>query len=103
MDAITGVMATIDAMKDAAMGNKPWRDGALREEFDGVIIDTTLTVFDTGKAETGISTDSGGSWTIVEQYEDVGAAKSGHEKWVKLMKENPKRELKDLNLWELEA
>jgi hypothetical protein len=57
----------------------------------------TVVAFDTEKWETGVSTD--GNWIIVEQYPNREKAVIGHKKWIKLMKDNPSRKLKDINVW----
>ena len=98
VNPFVGMMSTFEAMKDQVLGNEYWREGAMTEEFDGIIVDTIKTVFDTGKPETGIQVN-GAPWVIVEQYESEEEAKAGHAKWAASMKANPKQELKDINLW----
>ena len=98
VNPFVGAMLTFDALKDQALGNEYWRDGAMTEEFDGVVVDTIKTAFDTGKPETGIQVD-GAPWVIVEQYKTEEDAAVGHAKWIASMKANPKQELKDINLW----
>ena len=71
--------------------NRDFREDALRDEFNNIIVDTCKAP-DTGYWETGIRRDT---WIIVEQYDSREEAVEGHKKWVKLMKENPDRELED--------
>ena len=73
-----------------------------RNETYYYIVDTVFA-HDEEKWETGISSQyiSDGDFIIVEQYESREKAQEGHEKWVKLMEENPKRELEDIDLWGL--
>ena len=87
--------------KEMATGTREFRNDIFRKETKNWIVDTVCATFDTGKWETGID-DNGDDegWIIVEQYEDKEEAKKGQDKWVKLMEKNPKRELKDLNLWD---
>lgn len=92
------MLSMIDALNNRTIGNEYWREGALTEKWDNIVVDTIMTVFDTGKAETGICIDDG-IWVIVEQYETPEEAKIGHEKWIASMKENPKQELHDINVW----
>lgn len=99
VDAFEGAMSLFGAMHDQAMGKEYWRQGVLREEWDNIIVDTIMTCFDTGKAETGISINNGSTWIIVEQYESEEAANAGHARWVESMKRDPTQELHDLNLW----
>jgi hypothetical protein len=99
VDAFEGALSMLGALKDQALGNEYWRKGCLREAWDDIIIDTIMTVFDTGKAETGVSIDGGSNWIVVEQYESEEAANAGHAKWIESMKRDPEQELHDLNLW----
>ena len=70
-----------------------------RFEKDDMIIDTCYAS-DTGLYETAISHPkyNGGSWIIVEEYENREEAQKGHNKWVKKMtsKKLPKN-LKDVS------
>jgi hypothetical protein len=94
-----GVTSTIEAMKDAAFGNRWWRDGALTDELpNGIVVDTVLECFDTGLPETGIL-KPGGKWIIVDQYSTKEEVAVGHTKWVALMKEHPETILKDIDIW----
>ncbi len=98
INAIAGMCATIEAMKTSIIeGELPERKDVFREETVRYIVDT-VKAFDTGMWETGIE-KSGDDWVIVEQYENREKAKTGHDKWVKQMEQNPKRKLKDINLW----
>ncbi len=42
-----------------------------------------------------------GKWVIVEQYEGREHAEKGHDKWVKMMTEDPDFPLKDIDQWSL--
>jgi hypothetical protein len=70
------------------------RSKALRTEENGWIVDTIMAG-DTDRWETGIKVDDR-EWVIVQQYDCEELAKLGHEKWVKLMREDPQRELRDV-------
>ena len=65
---------------------KSWRGDSLNDKIEGIVIDTCYTP-DTMKWETGIEVK--GEWKIVEIYKDEHDAAKGHEKWVKMVKENP--------------
>jgi hypothetical protein len=93
---IDGVFKTLVFISS---GKKPDRSEAMNYYVNGCTIDTVIA-FDTGKWETGIKHD-GGSWVIVEQYENKALADIGHTKWVKLMTDNPNTPLKDINLWNI--
>ena len=96
IDPIEGTMRTLEA---GVYGNSVRdSDEIYRDEEDKWIVDTCIG-FDTYTWETGISQNQGGSWTIVEQYEDRESAKAGHGAWVLKMQENPDRELEDINVW----
>lgn len=100
VDPTTGFIATLDAAATMVRtGERTWREGALRWKRGDVIVDTTFTAFDTGKAETAISTNNEEDWKIVEQYDDEKEARIGHEKWVKKMESEPSTELKDIGVW----
>ena len=102
ISSIEGVIKTLEAIKDISLGGEPQdRNNALREKLkirNSTIIVDTVVAFDTGNWETGIEID-GNHWIIVEQYENNKKAKEGHNKWVRNMKENPKRKLVDCNVW----
>jgi len=99
IDPFTGVFATMGQAVNLAMGGTvPGRDDVLRTE-EGYIVDTCVA-FDTGIWETGICPEDG-KWIIVEQYHNRADAVIGHAKWAEFMKENPKRELKDIKIWEM--
>jgi len=70
----------------------------LNDKINNHMIDTVVA-FDTKKWETGI--ERNGEWTIVEQYKNEKLAKTGHKKWIKLITDNPKTKLKDINLYNL--
>ncbi len=67
-------------------------------EIDGGIVDTVLVTDSTKPFETGIAHPAynGGSWIIVELYEDLESASSGHDKWIEIMKKKPDK-LVDVN------
>ena len=71
---------------------------ALNNEVNNHIIDTVVAS-DTGLWETGIKRDS--EWIIVQQYRNEKSAKTGHNKWVKLITKNSKAKLEDINLYNL--
>lgn len=99
INPLEGLFATFGVMRSVTMGeSRLGRDDVFREEFENIVVDTCIA-FDTGTWETGISQDNEDSWTIVEQYSDKNEAEIGHAKWAELMKENPNRDLKDINVW----
>ena len=71
---------------------KEWRKEAIRDEVNGLVIDTVFTP-DTEKWETGIKVI--GTWIIVEMYPNSEEAHKGHEKWCKECRENPTQEFKN--------
>lgn len=76
------------------------RKDVLNTQENGWTVDTCCA-FDSGKWETGIegpTTD--GNFHIAEQYKDRDEAEKGHEKWVAFMRENPNREIPNINVWE---
>ena len=80
-----------------------FREDVFRLEEKGWVVDTCESS-DTEKWETGIFPNGlEEHCLIVEQYASREEAEKGHERWVSLMRENPKRELPDLNVWEMEA
>jgi hypothetical protein len=95
---IEGMLATMKAMGEGGLMRE--RNDVFTDELGNVIVDT-VEAFDTHEWETGISKDRGEDWTIVEQYENRGAAQIGHVSWVEKMKANPELELEDINLWGL--
>lgn len=99
---VIGILAALDCL----VKGRPHRNDILRLEKEDYIIDTCCT-FDTEMWETGVSVKNENGelekhWDIVEQYENREKAVDGHKKWIKLMEENPKRELPDLMLWDVE-
>jgi hypothetical protein len=70
------------------------RKTALRTEENGWIVDTCVG-FDTGIWETGIERDSKG-FIITEQYADEVKAKEGHERYVTMMRKDPKGKLPNI-------
>ena len=86
----------LKALSDSMNGTiEQARADALRTDIRTHIIDTCLAT-DTGEWETGIE-PAGENWVIVEQYGiDKQKATEGHNKWVALLKKNPKTELKDV-------
>lgn len=93
----------LDAMRDGALGIPlAHRADVFNDEFDGIEVDTCSPP-DTGTWETGVQRGkdegSGGGWVIVEQYASRQAAEAGHARWVALLRENPLRELRDIDLF----
>jgi len=97
INPIEGIVSTLQTM--ALGGQNPYRETnkVFRTEENGWIVDTCIA-HDTGTWETGILPKDS-KWVIVEQYEDEQEAQIGHDKWVKLMRENPNTELEDINVW----
>lgn len=75
------------------------RKDVLRTEENGWIVDTCMA-FDSHKWETGVRPAPEESFSITEQYANRCEAEKGHEKWVTLMRENPKCELPNIIVWE---
>lgn len=99
INSIEGAFSTLSMMANLASGGeREWRRDKFNYSEENWVVDTCAP-FDTGTWETGISQDNEESWVIVEQYKDRGEAEIGHAKWVELMKQNPKRKLKDINIW----
>lgn len=69
------------------------------KEGEDLIVDTSRVTDGALPYETGISStdykDLGDNWVIVEAYNSKEEALIGHEKWVKIMKENPPEKLTD--------
>lgn len=99
---IIGALSAFEMMKDAALGKDvSGRATALTDEWDDITVDTCIPT-DTGVWETGIERKSiEGKWVIVSQYENTEEAQVGHNKWVELLKKNPKSKLTDINNWNL--
>jgi hypothetical protein len=66
-----------------------------------ITIDTCFTG-DTGLWETGIERNKE-DWVIVEQYHNKTEATTGHNNWVKLLTNNPKEELHDIDQFGIEV
>jgi hypothetical protein len=65
---------------------------------DGDLFVSTILANDTGKYETGISHEVyNPKIVIVEEYETEEQAIAGHAKWLKVMQENPAKELTDVS------
>jgi len=78
-----------------------FREDALNDKVEDIAVDT-VCASDTGIWETGIKRESvEGKWVIVEQYEDIQEAEEGHQKWLKLMTEQPDAKLEDIDMWNL--
>lgn len=96
-----GFFDTLDCMKQGILTGEanPFRktNNVFRTEENNWIVDTCIA-HDTETWETGIQRDDD-SFVIVDQYENEEEAKNGHKKWVSLMRENPKRELEDIDVW----
>ena len=90
---LNNVERYIEFLNDIASGDDSWRETALRDEINGIIIDTIFAP-DICKWETGIQKDN--RWIIVKHYKDINEAKSGHKKWVELIKVNPNTKLKSI-------
>ncbi len=92
MDSIMQVMTDPESVNTS-------RKDVLNTTENGWTVDTCCA-FDTHIWETGIYPPNSGNCVIVEKYpsgkED---AIIGHEKWVKLMRENPNRKLPDLDVF----
>ncbi len=71
------------------MGDRSYRKTAMTDKVKGLTIDTVYAP-DVMKWETGIEKEK---WIIVEEYEKEIEAKKGHEKWIGLIRKNPKMEL----------
>ena len=97
ISTLQGVMSTLDAMAHPESLEKVRKD-VFRDELPGGCVVDTCVGFDTGIWETGIA-PTGDSYTITEQYPNRDAAKTGHDKWVQSMKDNPTQELTDVNVW----
>lgn len=95
INPIEGMMKTMGALSGITTVD---RSDVFNDKFNNIVVDT-VEAFDTHEWETGIEID--GKWIIVEQYETREKAKSGHNEWVKTMKKNPKKKLKDVNVWSL--
>lgn len=99
---IDGVFSTLEAMMRVALGGEgnPNRTegNVFRTEESDWVVDTCIA-FDTQEWETGIYPPKSDDCQIVEQYDSKEQAKQGHEKWVSLMRENPKRELPDIHIF----
>lgn len=93
-----GVMSTFGAMRDSIIGGSIDRSEAINDDIGTHVIDTVVA-FDTGDWETGIQIKPSEGWVIVQQYRDEDGAKAGHAEWIRKLKENPKLELKDINVW----
>jgi hypothetical protein len=97
---IKGFVSTFGAMRDSALGNEWWRDGALTDELpNGIVVDTIMEGFDTGLPETGVQKPFD-EWVIVDQYITREEAVVGHSKWVAMLLENPDMNLTDIGVWE---
>lgn len=95
-----GAISTLMLMRDNILGGpSDWdRKDRFRETFENGIIVSTIMAQDTRAWETAITKDGDG-WTVVEQYPDREAAKTGHDKWVADMKADPDKELTDIDVW----
>ena len=92
--SIEGILATLRQMGSFAPPIE--RMDVFNNKIGNIVVNTCIG-FDTKKWETGI--EKKGNWTIVEQYETREKAKTGHSKWVKKIKANPKLKLTDINVW----
>ena len=94
INAVEGIVKTMETMSGITNID---RTDVFRDKIGKVIVDT-VEAFDTKEWETGIL--QSGDWIIVQQYENQDEASIGHKKWLKKMKENPKRKLKSIQVWD---
>lgn len=89
VDPLSGALNFLSALGESFVTGKYGnRNTALNNKLDnGIIVDTVLAA-DTELWETGIKKPDY-KWIIVEQYEDAEKAAEGHNKWVKLLSEEP--------------
>ncbi len=99
LNGFEGVFKTLEEMGTGCSKTTRLRKDIFNDKWGNIEVDTCIA-FDTDKWETGICKD-GGDWIIVQQYEDREDAKSGHNQWVKKLRDNPNIELEDINLWNL--
>ncbi|HUV46305.1 MAG TPA: hypothetical protein VMW45_04485 [Dehalococcoidia bacterium] len=97
IDALEGTLITLENM---ATGYRTHRDDIFQNEIGDIIVDSVKAT-DTDRWETGVSSDKGRHWVIVQQYRFRLLAKLGHIIWVKRMKSNPNRKLKDIDVWNI--
>jgi len=104
INPIEGAMKTLKAIKDTALYGKRERGKVFKTKENGWIVDTCIA-FDTKTWETGIfpPPKETSKCVIVEQYHNEEEAEKGHERWVNFMRENPHRELKDINVWDFKS
>lgn len=88
------LLGSLQMMRDAIVGQNTWRDDALTTELPAYTIDTCCPS-DTQCWETGIQ-PKGGSWYIVEQYDDKAGAQLGHQQWVERLTANLNLKLRDI-------
>lgn len=62
-----------------------------------LVVDTAAVTDGTHPFETGITSPeyNSGKWIIVEAYDTKELAQAGHDRWVKIMTENPPNQLRD--------
>lgn len=94
MSPMEGIISTFLMMADF---NRSRRNDVINDKVGDIEVDT-CTAPDTDAWETGVKVGDG-EWIIVTQYTNRQEAEAEHKKWVAYMKENPKAELKDINLW----
>src|SRR5882672_6328547 len=95
----SGMMDLAKAMADPRLVEESRKD-IFREQFNGIIVDTVCPA-DTKRWETGVKRDA--HWIIAQQYETRDLAKIGHDEWVRKLKENPKLEIKDADVWNINS
>lgn len=98
VNPLEGALGFLGSLLSVPISERP---KAMMDKVGDITIDTCLAT-DTGVWETGIRRESiEGEWVIVSQYENKEEAKVGHAGWVKLMKNDPKCALKDIDMWNL--
>jgi hypothetical protein len=100
LDMLSGLIKVLTP--EGQSGLEKLRKDAIVDKFNGTTVDTVVA-YDTGLWETAV--DKGDGFVVVEDYDDKLQAKKGHKKWVKVMKADPEKELKDINIeaWENEG
>ena len=93
VDGLLALRSITQAMMNPILVEE-MREDVLRDEFNGVIVDT-VAGFDTGLWETGVQID-GGDWIITQQYPNKDKAVIGHQKYVKVLKEDKNTKLPNI-------
>lgn len=95
VDGLSALRSITKAMMNPSLVEAA-RKNALREEFNGVIVDTCIG-FDTGLWETGIQIDDA-AWIITQQYPNRDKAIIGHQKHIEMLKKDKKAKLPNLQV-----